>query len=519
MTVVLPFQADAFQPTAFQTVESPYVYPNDLVYLSLKINGVEMMGYLDLELETVKYTSVLTKQYDTCTFKLFNVPTSVSITNWQEVIILDVSSRLFAGVITQVEPSQSGVIYDVNYFITCVDYSKLLETAVVQATKYTNKTDTYIINDLFTEYLPEINTSTYVSELGTIPSVVFGRRLLKDALNFICGLTGADWYVDYDKNLHYFKSEDTSASFSFSDDPDLWTTFPYYGLVKIDDGSGIFNVVEVVGGNYRSADETIYLSGTGQSARIILPFKYQAPTGQTSIQVWRNDGTEGTPIWTAMTVKVGYIGELAGANDVLYYFQEAVLEQTSNWPNLPNAVKLTGQHEIPLRTRVRNQASIELFNREIQSFYIDTSIVDKTVAQLKGKQLLIESSLGKQTYAWNCEKRGLRSGITVGMKNTTMGIDTSYLIQRVGMEIGIGGAVSVTVEAGNYNADLIDILLSLKRLSMPSEPYREDEVLDVLLSSSIEEIELGDEVVSISRHTGTYSKWDDGSNWGFAKWG
>ena len=517
MTATLPFQADTFQPTAFQTVASPYVYPNDLVYLSLKINGVEMKGYLDLELETIKYQSVLTKQFDICTFKLFNVPNTVSLVNWQTVVIMDISSKIFAGVITQIQPEESAVIYDINYYVTCVDYSKLLETVVVQATKYANKTDAYIINDLFTTYLPEIDASTYVSELDTLTSVTLGRKLLKDALNFICGLTGADWYVDYDKKLHYFKSEDISAGFSFSDSPDLATTYPYYNLVKIDDGSGIFNVVEVIGGNYRSPDETIYLPGTGKSTRIMLPFKYQAPTGQTSIQVWRNDGTEGTPVWTAMTVKAGYVSTLAGANDVLYYFQEAVLEQTANWPNLPNAVKLTGQYEIPLRTRVRDQASIDLFGREIHSVYTDSSIVDKTVAQLKGKQLLIESSLGLQTYTWNCEKRGLRSGMTVGLKNTAMGIDTRYLIQKVSYEIGIAGAVIVTVEAGNYNADLIDILLALKQLSTPSIAYRDDEVLDVLLSDA-NELELFEESISVAAHTGAY-KWDDGCKWGFAKWG
>lgn len=518
MTATLPFQAGVFQPTAFQTIESVYVYPNDLVYLSLTINAVEMKGYLDLEVAPVNIQSVLTNQYDTCTIKLFNVPNTVTIQNLQDVIIIDNSTRIFAGLITQVMPTESALTYDLDYTITCVDYSMLPETVTVQATKYTSKTDAYILNDLFTEYLSEVNAVAYVSELTTLASVQFSRKSLKDALNFICGLTGADWYIDYNKNLHYFKSEDSSAGFSFSDSPDLSTTYPYYGLVKTDDGSGIFNVVEVVGGNYRSPDETIYLPGTGQSARIILPFKYQAPTGETAIQVWRNDGTEGVPVWTAMTVKVGYIAELAGADDVLYYFQESVIEQTASWPNLTNAVKLTGQYEIPLRTRVRSQASIDLFGREIHSIYTDTAIVDKTVAQLKGKQLLIESAMGKQSYSWSCQKRNLRSGMTVGIVSTSMGIDTSYLLQRVTTDIGIGGAVMVTVEAGNYNADLIDVILALKQASAPSIPYREDEVLDVLLSDD-DELEIYENAPTSTRRADAAYKWDDGCDWNFAKWG
>ena len=518
MPATKPFQGDVFQNSTFQTMESLYVYPNDLVWLGFTIDGVDMSDYLDLEKAPPQIESVLTKQYDRCTIQLFNVPNTLAITNYQDVIIYDSDSKIFAGVIISVAPKESSLTYDLDYVITCVDYSKLLETKIVRAVKYTAKTDAYILNDIFTTYLPEIDATTYVSALATLANVPINRKSVKNTLDFICGLSGADWYVDYDKHLHYFKSEDTSAAFSFSDTPDLAATMPYSGLQKTDDGTGIFNVVEIVGGNYKSGDETVYLPGTGLNTRIMLPFKYSAPTGQTSIQVWRNDGSQAVPVWTPLTVKVGYLDELAGANEVLYYYQESVLELQSAWPAFTNALKLTGQYEIPLRTQVRDQASIDLYGREIEYPYFDNTIIDKTVAQLKGKQLLIESSLGKQTYTWSAEKRGLRAGMTVGMKNDAMLIDTSFLIQKVNMSIGIGGAIQTKVSAGKYNASLVDILIALKRASSASVEYRDDEVLDVLLSVS-EEAEIADETITVYRHAGTYNKWDDGSHWGFAKWG
>jgi hypothetical protein len=514
VTATYPFQADTFQNDTFQTQASPYVYPNDLVFLSLTINAVEMKDYLNLAITKATIASVLTKQYDTCTFTLYNVPSSVTIQNWQEVIIKDSDSRIFAGVITLVQPSESELTYDVNYSITCVDYSKLLETKLVQAVKYTSKTDAYILNDIFTTYLPEVNATTYVSSLATLTSVPISRKTIKEALNFICGLTGADWYVDYDKKLHYFKSEDTAAPFGFSDQPDLVTAYPYSGFTKSDDGSGIFNVVEVVGGNYNSGDETIYLPGTGANKRIVLPFVYQAPAGQTEIQVWRNDGSDAVPSWTAMTVLEGYVDALGGATDVLYYQKEGVLEQSASWPNLAQAVKLTGQYEIPLRTRIRDEASISLYGREIQYAYFDNSIIDKSVAKLKGQQLLLKASLGAQTYSWVSEKRGIRSGMTAHIKNDALGIDDDFLVQRATLTIGVGGLLECRVDAGNYNSSLVDILIALKRLATPSTTYNTTDVLDVLLSTN-ETLKMS-EAVSVSATTSAV--WDT-SLWDASTWG
>lgn len=482
MTITHPFNPSAFQNTpAFQTELSPYIYPNDLIHLSIMIGGVEVVGYLDLETDQPEIVTIL-NQYPSAKFVLYDVPASIEIKSWQEVIIYDNSTKIFAGLIMIAKGTESDLTYGINYEITCTGYAKLLETVLVTADKYDYKTDAYVIHDLFEKNLPEIDSERYVFTLKIFDEIPFGRKTLKDALDYICKITGASWYVDYDKRLHYFGLEVITASFGFSQTPDLVTTFPFYNFQKTDNGNKTYNVIEIVGGFYLSVDETVYLAGNGASNRIILPFKYHAPVGDTKIQVWRNDGTQASPVWTALGVKVGYIETLTGPNEILFYFEEKVIEEQDAFPNFTNAVKLTGRYEAKLRVRVDDQAAISEIGREIEYPYFDDSIIDKTVARTMATALLSENSGGSITYTWDCEKRGMIAGIIVSVNNSTFSVNESLLIQKTITRINIGGHIITNVEVGKYNRNLVDTLIALRKMAKKETSYFEDGLLDVTLN-------------------------------------
>ena len=472
MTVNTAFNPGAFQANVFQHTASPYIYPNDLMNLSIEINGVDVTEFLDLETFEVTIVSVL-KKIPECTFDLFDVPTSVSIEKWMPVEIKDNVDVIFSGYVMNPEGAESELTYCINWTVACVGQAKLLSTKLVRAQKFDNQLDSYIINYLITTYLPEIDALTYVSTLRTFPEIPFGRKYLNNVLDYLCSITGGSYYIDYTKALHYFGSEVVSSSFGFSDTPDLSTTYPYRGFRQIDNGNENYNVVEIVGGNYLSEYETVYLAGNGASNRISLPLKYH------NVSVWRNDGTELSPIWKQLWVKTAYLSQLEWTDDCLFYFEEKVLEQTAAWPNLTNAIKLTGQYEAKLRVRVEDPDAISAAGREIEYPYYDDSIIDKEVARALGRELLARSANSK-TYKFETEKRGLIAGMMVPVKNDTFSVNTSLLIQKVTTNISIGGMVKSVVEVGKYHPNLVDILIGLKKASAKSETYTSEGSLDSL---------------------------------------
>jgi len=481
MTITHPFASPGFQSyPAFQTSLTPFVYPNDLASLSIKINGVEVKEYLDLEFDEIEIISIA-KQYPTASFKLHNVPPSISVLNWQEIIIYDNNTKIFAGVITFNYSAESEVFDGFNIDIQCAGYAKLLETKLVRAQKFDGKTDAYIIDYLITKYLPEINSSSFVSEIKTFPEIPFGRKSLKSVIEYICSVTGASYTVDFDKNLHYFNTEITVSSFGFSNTPDLTTTFPYYDFAKTDNGNGNYNVVEIVGGTYLSTDTTIYLAGNGVQTQINLPFKFHAPTTADTLQLWINTGSDAVPVWSALVTKAGYLETLIKLDEILFYFEEKTIEMINPFPNLAKAIKLTGRYEAKLRVRVPDNTSITALGREIEYPYFDDSITDKDIARSIGKALLVENSGSSKSYSFTCEVRGLTAGILVPVANSSFTLNESLLIQKVTVNYGIAGSGISKVEVGRYNKNLVDAILAIKKSAKKSSLYSGDEAFDQLL--------------------------------------
>ena len=366
-------------------------YPEN-IDVTVEIDSVDRTSYITPGSFDIK--SKLTAKLDTCKFTMESAR-AVEPTEWQEVIVRDGADKIFGGYIVSKE-EEIGNNLDVDFLIAASDYGILTEKSIIKA-EYLQQTDGYILDDLFTTYLPTVNATTFVTTVETHERIRFNRSTLREAIDLLAEMAEAEWFIDYDRNLHFFQDQDSVAPFSLSQSPDNTTSYPFDDLVKFTDGTGAINRVEIVGGDYLSDDHTVLVAGTGQDERVILPFRMKGPLAGGGIIVERNDGTETAPTWTALTEKVGYIDELVDPNDVLHYYQEKVLEQTDTWPNLPNAVRVRGRFEIPLRTRVRDNISYAFYGQAqwFDAVINDPDITDKSTATLRGKALTGTASRGQ----------------------------------------------------------------------------------------------------------------------------
>lgn len=102
------------------------------------------------------------------------------------------------------------------YQCSAQDYNIVLHSILVTE-DYSSKTEQEIIDDLFTTYWSDIDTTTYVDGTEDIASINFTRLYLDEALNQLAKLNGKEWYIDYQKKLHYFTPATGTAPFELKD--------------------------------------------------------------------------------------------------------------------------------------------------------------------------------------------------------------------------------------------------------------------------------------------------------------
>lgn len=498
--------------------------------LSITIGGTERRS--NIPIESIEIENVLTRQIDTCRFTVEN-GSGFSLQELQEVIIgYGDDDRYFAGFIETLEEVESCSGVELDYNITCVDYTWLLEhPEELVNEEYEDKSDQYMIQDFMPTACPDIEVSTYVKDLYTHDGVVrFSRMTPRQAIERLADASGGDYYVDYgpvsgtssDKAyLRYFGSEEYDAPFDLSDSPDMSTTYPIENLVKTTHAPAA-NIVEVVGGHYLSSDQTIYLNADGTQTELDLPYRIRPQEGESALEIWVNDGTDGTPSWTSKTVGTKYLHDdlLGTTYDVLYAYQEKFLEFNTAPSELDLAVKIECRQEVPVRVRVGSYPSFAEYSRWMMTRLVDKSINSKDLARKRGKAILADEALAAPRFRCTVREIGLQAGQLINLAVSNRSIDEEYLIQRVTTRFEAGGDRAVCdLELGVYDPSLVDLLLNIKRQEEVS--WSEEDTLDELLETT-ETFALADTSESITA-TGINYDWSPGDDnddlvWSFGRW-
>jgi hypothetical protein len=436
--------------------------------VKIKVGGIDISS--KVREESLSIESVITYAIDTCEFV---VEGDVTIADKAEIIISNLAEtvRYFAGYMAQVARAREGITK--VFVCQAQDYTVLLDTVLVNKI-YDNKTDKEIIIDLFTTYLPEIDTATYVDTGLTNVHVVYNRIPLRQAVEQLAGNSAYDWYVDYNKKLHYFAPEANAAPFELSDAPNMSTSYPYSEFNYTRDATKIINSVIVEGGTYLSEDSSFELEGNAQTKELLMPYKMHKPTTATKLQVYKNTGTDASPIWTEQTVGTDYLDTMP-AYDCLHNYQEKLVKFYVAPPLLKRAVKVTGRYDVPLLCRVKSQASYNAYGRWQEGKVVNRNIDNLDWAKLVGKGVLVEHAFMKERGSLVCEQDGLLSGQRVKIDNALRGISNYYLIRQVTTRILGGQYCRYEVEFGEWNPDLVDLLLRIK-WQMAEYKRREEEV-------------------------------------------
>lgn len=462
---------------------------------------------------SIRIDNILTNKRDTASFAIVENSGDTYRPNLgEEVIIYDGATKIFGGVITAID-STPGVIGIVEHQITCQDYTRLLDHRLVPNT-FTGQTVNQIIQFLKDNYFPSGFTINNVDAPIVISYVGFNYKPLAVCIQDLANAINYDWYVDYDKDLHFFAKETVPAPFGLTD---TGGNHEYDSLVIRRDNSQVRNTIIVRGGEYIGSQLTTNIETTGVDAFYPLPYKF-ADFGAHL---------------TGEVLSVG-VDNLDNPDnfDALYNFQEKIIKfKEADKPSASKTLKVSGKPYLPVIVRYRSEVDIAaMVSAESNATFTSDGIYeylikDKSINSKEGalqraraEILAYATTLSEGEFITNVS--GLRAGMSISVQSTSRGINETFIINKVMTNQWTKDAFKYKISLITTRTnDLIDILQKLILKSTEDIQINPNDITDVIVNLGDTGV-FTDTLGTFSVHGPTY-KWGpstDTASWDFSTW-
>jgi hypothetical protein len=377
--------------------------------LTVNVNSTDRTDYIAWP--SFRKEDIINSQVDTLAFETKKYGSK----DWKpevgdEIEVLDGSDYVFAGVIVQVAESIEGRL--LKYRVMAKDWTHYLDrTHVID--RFENQTVDQIISYINTNYLSGF-TIVNVNCSIEIESIAFNRMPVSKCLQMLAEQVNYNWYVDYEKDIHFFSKNTEAAPFGLTDTNGKYI---FKSLKITDDLSQIRNRVFVEGGEVVGNSRTEYFTGDGTKDNFALANKFKnAPTVTVG--------------GVAQDVGIDYLNQDADY-DVLWNYQEKYIRFV-NPPADTAAIEVAGIPLYSIVVQVQDDASIleygaYEFAKVDKTIESDEQAKQFAISQLEAYSNKIQEG-GFQTY-----ESGLRSGQIINIDSDIRGISENFLIQRVSL--------------------------------------------------------------------------------------
>lgn len=125
--------------------------------------------------------------------------------------------------------------------------------------------------------------TTFIASTVTMDAKNYGQQSIAQGIADICSETGAEWYVDDIRKVHYFVgNEGLTAPFGLSDSPNGTTTFAFDNFSWVDDSQEIKNEANTINATLGSEGAN---NPTSQTAYGKKTAAWISPDANTSAQM------------------------------------------------------------------------------------------------------------------------------------------------------------------------------------------------------------------------------------------
>lgn len=474
--------------------------------ISLTIGGTDKTR--SIQANTLKITAILTNKRDMADFVILNHSGDTYTPRMgQEVVIMDGATKVFGGVITKIE-SRANAFSVVEHSISCQDYTRLLDHRLVPDS-FTGQTVNEIMQELKDRYFPSGFTINNVDANVVIEYVGFNYKPLAVCIQELANAINYDWYVDYDKDVHFFAKETSAAPFGLTDSNGK---YQYNSLVIRKDNSQIRNTIVVRGGDYIGSQLSTDIETNGVDAIYPLPYRFKDFAAHLTGHV--------------LSVGIDGIGN-PDSYDAMYNFQEKIIKwKEGDKPTASKTLTISGKPYLPVILRYRSASHINaMISAEggdgVYEYLIKDSSINSREGALQRAQaeiLAYAQTLSEGEFV--TETAGLSPGMAISVQSATRGIDETFIINRViTTQFGPNAFKYQVSLLTTRTMDLIDVLQRLLLRNTNDIQINPNEITDVYFELG-DSADFEDTLGTFSTH-GTSYKWGpstDPAYWNFATW-
>ena len=234
--------------------------------ISVKIGGVDKTEYVDAR--TLSIRDELTDKVNSASFDFICNNIAVAPKPGEAVLIEEGTNKLFSGRILSKEESFLPPNL-LKYPVECIDHTRDLDKKLV-AESYKNKKAGDIYKHIIDNYTSGF-TYNNVSDGPTISEIAFNYIQVSEALTKIAEICGYEWYVDYDKDIHFFDRNTYPAPFQLDDNQT-----DYKDLIINTDISQLRNRIFVKSSGYKDPYFSDVFIGDGVATSWTCTYKFIA---------------------------------------------------------------------------------------------------------------------------------------------------------------------------------------------------------------------------------------------------
>jgi hypothetical protein len=472
--------------------------------ITLKINGIDRSNSVDWE--SLVWDSVLTKEVDRLEFVIKNTPGKTIPALNDTIELFEDGQKIFGGSLVERNERVIGGRL-IGYECRAKDWSHKLDGKLVTKS-YSNQTAKSIVLDIINTFTSGFTTNNVKGDTITVGSIKFNYEQVSRALTQLADQIGWDWYVDANKDIHFFDEETAVAPFNLDDNSGNFE----WGSLEINQTVlNLKNHIFVRGGEYKK---------TINESEAIDKYKGDG-TRQVFQLAYRYDN---------ITVKKNGVVQTIGTDqqtdpatvDALYNFNEKFIKFT-NAPASGDSIVIYGDAYIPIIASVRDQISINTYG-EFQHAVVDKSITSVAEAQSRAKSELKKFSESVNEAQFKTTRPGLRVGQKIRVVSAIRGIDKTFKINRIKAKARGNDHLEYEVRMiASGDITFTDIMVELLGKDKKNIVIASNEVLQ-RLEYFAENVNLV-EAINTYKRTRPYTWGVGGSNdliaprgWGFGTW-